>query len=177
MNVKSCQQKGMLRGTLSAVLVLALLAPALWAQASRGAEVVVMKRDRAVIKGELLSVKGTDLLIMDRSTPGGVSVALGDVVEIKVIKRAKVGKVVGGALIGGAAGAGGGYLAESNRHGFLSGIDKAAGFLIGGGIGIVVGGLAGLAMTSDKEIMVAGTDPQSVSVAAARLRHYARGRQ
>ena len=176
MKAKERQYKGILRESLIVILVLALLAPALAAQEKRGAQIVVTKNDGTVFQGELLAVRGTDLLIMAGSTPGGVSVSLADAKLVKVIKQGKAWTIVGGAFIGGLLGGALGYAVESGHQEFMSDIDKAAGAAVGAGIGLVSGGLVGMLISSNKKIPVVSTDPESVSQAAARLRKVARDR-
>ena len=176
MEEKKGQRKKILRESFITILVLAVLAPGLAASERRGAEVVVTKNDGTVIRGELLAVKGTDLLIMDESASGGVSVSLTDAMLVKVVNRGKVGLILGGALIGGSLGGGLGYAVESGHHEPLSGIDKAAGAIVGGGIGLLAGGIVGVVLSSSKELPVIGTDPNSVNQMASQLRRLARDR-
>ena len=176
MNINHHQCGWILRVPLAVVLVLGLLAPALGAQERKGAEIAVAKNDGVVVKGELLAVKGTDLLIMDGPTPGGVSVSLADAKLVTVVKRGKAGVILAGALVGGGVGAAAGYGVESGQHGFLSSLPKAAGTLVGGGLGLVAGLLVGALVSSNKTIAVVGTDPISVGRVAAQLRPLARDR-
>jgi hypothetical protein len=125
--------KGFLRPLFVVILSLASLAPLLDAKERRGAQLAISKKDGTVVKGELLAVKEENLLIMDGSTPGGVTVSLKDALLVKVIKQGKAALILGGVFIGGAIGGATGYAIESGQHGFLSGLAKAAGAGIGAG--------------------------------------------
>jgi len=174
------RRKGRLKGRLAAsvipIMVLALLAPRLAADESRGAQVVVTRNDGILVRGELLAVKGTDLLIMEGSARGGVSVSLAEVKLVTVVKRGKAGLILGGVLLGGAAGGGLGAAVESGQHGFMSGVGKEARTRAGAVLGVLVGGLLGVAMCSNKEFPVDGASPDSVNVVASKLRPLARDR-
>jgi hypothetical protein len=65
MRTRSRQRKGIVKESLSAALIVALLAPALGAGERRGAQVIVTKREGGILEGELLAVKGLDLVLLD----------------------------------------------------------------------------------------------------------------
>jgi hypothetical protein len=177
MKEKKGRRKGILgivRVSSAVVLVLALLAPGLVAQERRGAILVVTKNDGTVVRGELLAVKGTDLLIMDKSAQVGVSVSLADANLVKVVKRGKAVWILTGALVGGAVGGGLGYASQAGNHEFLSDIDKAAWAIGGAGAGILAGGIVGLVAGASKKFPIVDSDPNSLNLIASRLRKMAK---
>jgi hypothetical protein len=157
-------------------LCLALLVPVLDAKERRGTQLVISKRDGVVVQGELLAVKEENLIIMDESTPGGVTVSLRDARLVKVVKQGKAGPILGFALLGGFVGGATGYAVGSGHDGFLSDIDKVAGGAIGAGIGIVAGGLVGIVAGSNKTFTIANADPASIRNVIDHLRPLARDR-
>ena len=178
MGDKRGQAKGVWRGifreALSAILVLALLTPSLAAKARRGAEIIVNKNDGTIVRGELLAVKGTQLLIMDGLAGGGISVSLADAKLVKVVNPAgfAIGflAVVGGGVAGGFIG----HAAGTHSKNTIAG--PAIGTALGAGIGAGAGLIVGLVAGSGKKLKIAGTDSDSVEKAAARLRPLARDR-
>jgi len=166
----------MLRGFLAPILVLALLVPALSGKEGRGAQVAVTKSDGTVVRGELLAVRGTDLLIMDKSTPGGISVSLANAKLVRVVKRGKAAIILGGVALGGAAGAGLGYTIDSGDNSPLSGIGRAAWAAGGGAIGVLAGGVFGWIIASDEKFPIVASDPNSLKTTAFRLHRLARDR-
>jgi hypothetical protein len=75
----------------------------LMANERRGAELVITKTDGQETKGELIAVKPLLLLLLDSQTSADVSVEIGEIAVIKIIKKSK-------ALTVGAIGFGGGAL-------------------------------------------------------------------
>jgi hypothetical protein len=163
-----------LRESSTVILVLALLAPVLVAKERRGAQLVVTKNDGRVVRGELLAVKGTDLLIMAELALERVSVSLADAKVVKVVKRAKAGGIITGVLIGGVVGAAVGSASQAGNHEFLSGIDKAAWTIAGAGIGILAGGIIGLVAGSREKFTIVGSNPNSLNLIASQLRKFAK---
>jgi hypothetical protein len=173
---------GMLREPLAVLLVLALMAPVLEAKARRGAEVVVTKGDGTVVRGELLAVKGTDLVIMEGSTSAGITASLADVKSVKVVKKSKILKGLGeGFLIGGVAGAGLGAMTWNKNdtgwfvprtRGEAALMGGIAGGVFGGVLGVVFGAVAGV----DEDIVINATSPIALGQTAAQLRRLARDR-
>ena len=175
MKEKRGQRKRILRilkESSAVVLVLALLAPVLMAKERRGAQLVVTRNDGKVVRGELLAVKGTDLLIM--TALGEVSVRLAEAKLVKAVKRAKAGRILTGVLLGGVAGGALGYASQAGNHKFLSGIDKAAWTIAGGGIGILAGGIIGLVAVPSEKFPIVNSDPNSLNLIASQLRKMAR---
>jgi hypothetical protein len=188
MEEKRNQRKGMmgkwgvLREPLAVLLVLALMAPVLEAKARRGAEVVVTKGDGTVVRGELLAVKETDLVIMEGSTSAGITASLADVRSVKVVKKSKILKGMGkGFLYVGLPSAGIGPLAANKNTDSLLGPRTPAegallGLIIGGVFGTVAGAVFGAAAGVDENIPVDATSAIALGQTAAQLRRLARDR-
>jgi hypothetical protein len=177
MNTHSRQRKGILRESLAVILVLALLAPGLAAGERRGNDVIVTKNDGKVVAGELLAVKGTDLLIMDGSTSAGITASLADVKSVKVIKNSKFLKGVGlGLLIGAPIGALVGAASGKTNPGWFE-VTPGQGAVLGavffGGLSALVGGVFGAVAGTDKNVHV---NSQASAELAYELRKYARDR-
>ena len=176
MKKENRRAKGFLRTLFVVILSLAFLAPVLGAKEKRGAELVISKKDGAVVKGELLAVKEEDLIIMDESTPGGVTVSLKDARSVKVVKHGQTVLVLGSAFIGGAIGAATGYATQTGQHGLLAGYLKGPAAGIGAGIGVLAGALVGAMIGSDKTLKIANADPGSIRSVIDQLRPLARDR-
>jgi hypothetical protein len=147
-----------------------LLAPALEAKERRGSEIVVTKLDGTVVAGELLEVRGADLLVLDSSARTGVTLSLTEAASVKVVKRNRMLVIMGAAILGGAAGGGVGWAAQDKWPGVISGTKIAAGAVVGG----AAGGIVAAILTSGKKVRIDRSDPESVSQAAAQLRLLAR---
>jgi hypothetical protein len=181
MKTKRGQRKGVwgcvLRGPFSIILVLALLAPGLAAGERRGAQVVVIKKDGKIVQGELLAVKGTDLLIMDLLTSAAVTENLTNISSVdKVEKKSNwlPGMIIG-VLAGGAVGA---LVEQSKNYQNLNAADKypkgqvtIAGAVGFGLLGAYIGG-----RIKAKAIKVERTDPEYLAGVAAKLKNLARER-
>jgi len=180
MNMHSHPRKGILRGPLAVVLVLALLAPGLTAKERRGHDVIVTKKDGTVVQGELLAVKGTDLIIMESSTSGGVTASLAEVKTVKVIKPSKFLKGLGiGFLVGAPIGAVIGATTGTSHPGWFeyTPAEGALGWgLILGATGALIGGIGGAIASIDKNVTIGDTSPTGLARVAYVLRQYARQR-
>ena len=175
--------KGILREGLTVVLVLALLAPALGVKERREAQVIVTKRDGTVVQGELLAVRDANVIIMDRSTSGGITVGLQEIQEVKVVRSSKVLKKMGkGFLFGGLIGAGLGFLAwDPDAEGFVLQANTRAGnamlgAIVVGVVGTMIGGIAGGFSGIDKKITIHSATPEDISRLVVQLRPLARER-
>ena len=78
----------------------------LFSEEKRGAELRILKTDGQKIKGELIAVKETALLLLETTTSVDASVNFDDIMSIEVIKQPKILVGAGlGFLIGGSVGA------------------------------------------------------------------------
>jgi len=174
MNAMTRRGEAIGKRPLAILLALALLAPGLMAKGKRGAEIYVSRRDGKVVQGELLAVKGTDLIIMDGSNAAGVTESLADVEYIdKVGKKSKwlTGMVIGivsGTLIGAAVSP---KNIDPNADDVA--VDKGGGAFVGAiGFGLL-GAYIGSTI-KDKAVKVERTDPDYLAGIAAKLKKWAR---
>jgi hypothetical protein len=173
-------RKGIGRELLVVIMVLALLAPGLAAKEKRGHDVIVAKKDGTAVSGELLAVRGTDLIIRDGSNSAGITASLADVKSVKVIKSSKLLKGVGmGFLIGAPIGALLGVSSGKTDPGWFEWTpgQGAVGFgVLFGVTGMLIGGTAGAIASIDKNVRIEAPTPVSLASAAGTLRRYARER-
>ena len=155
----------------SLFLVLSLLALSgnLIAKERRGADLIITKKDRQQVKGELIAVKESSLLML----VSGVDVSV-DVKDIKIIRIVKKSWLLLGAGIGLLIG--GGIVATSVHEWELSmTIGDYLANVIGTPIiftltGALIGGVAG----ADKLIQIEGKPDSEVKGALLQLRPKAR---
>lgn len=67
----------------------------LYAKERRGVELVIEKKDGQQIKGELIAIKESSLLLMDSETGADVSVDVGNISTVKIVKKSKALKGAG----------------------------------------------------------------------------------
>jgi hypothetical protein len=72
--------------TMILMLAISLASLPLPARERRGSDVVVTLTDGSKIKGELLAVKTDALLVFDRAAHQGMSIDLGQIAKVKVLK-------------------------------------------------------------------------------------------
>jgi len=123
-----------------------------------GSELLIQKKDGQEIRGELLTVKGSQLLLMDSSSLSGVTLDIGEISRIRVLKESKFFKNAGkGLLWGGGIGAVLGFAQGDDEQWFgLSAEEKALGFglafgILGGLVGGILGSLEGIDESIDLE--------------------------
>jgi len=138
--------------SLFLVFSLIMLSVNLYAKERRGANLIITKKDRQQIQGELITVKPNSLLLLYAETYDR-SVNIEDIEVIRIVKKGKAG---GGAVIGLVIGGGIGILIgtssfPSDEYGGGEGI--LIGILAGVG-GALLGGLAGAGTGIDIELKV-----------------------
>ena len=128
------------------------------------------------IRGELIAVKQNSLLLLDAGG-GDVSIDIGDIKVIRIVKKSNVFQgMFYGAAIGGAAGAILGFATGDDEPGFFSftAEDKALlGGIAFGALGLIFGGIAG-ANPKDKTIQIEGMTDSEIREALEKLRKKAR---
>jgi len=150
----------------------------LYAKEKRGAELKITKKDGRQIRGELITVKPSSLLLLN--TEGrDVSVGNGDVRVIRIVKKSKFFQSLGiGLLIGAGTGAILG-LAEGGSIDFFGGtVTAGENALIGGALlgfnGLILGGIAGASAGRDKTIQIEGKPDLENEEVLEKLRKKAR---
>ena len=136
--------------TACGLAVFFLFAPAgLSAKQRRGADLVVTKLDGALVSGELIAVRPDSLLLLSDSRD--LSIPLAEVQIVRIVRRSRIWPYAG---IGGAIGlAGMGLLVASGGNDVDYGTEKT---LLGGGIGVLAGAIAGFVKGVDPLFTVAG---------------------
>ena len=158
------------------VFSLVMLSANLYAKERRGAKLIVTKLDGQLIEGELITVKPSSLLLLDRKSGADVSVNIADIKVIRIVKKSRAGK---GALYGLLVGIGGAALIGSSidapsedMSGFEAGL--LIGLIITGPISALVGGLIGASAGKDKTIRIEGMSDSEIEEALDKLRKKAR---
>ena len=143
------------------------------AKERRGAELIVYKLDSTQVKGELIAVKPASLLLLDDYSGSDISVSIGDINKIKIIKGSRL---IMGAAIGALAGIGAGVLAGHMFPGISDGANIAPFFLgmLGGGAGLITGGIFGGLKGKDINIQVSGRSDREIQKILRELRSQAR---
>ena len=150
------------------------------ARERRGAEIVIQKQAGSKIRGELIAVKPNSLLLLDSISGVDLSVDIGDIVFVKVIKKSRAGK---GALFGLLAGTGAGVVSATTIQGgqegdpwgkFWSDLFRASAIVLFIVAGTLIGLAVGAALGLDQTIKFEGKSPQEIKGALAKLRTQAR---
>ena len=156
------------------IFSLVMLSANLYAKERRGAKLIVTKKDGQQIEGELITVKPNSLLLLDRKSGADVSVDIGDVRVIRIVKKSKVLQGLGiGLLIGG----GSGILLGATESAGKEGLEKASGAviaLLGIVGGLLIGGVVGSSAGKDEAIPIEGKPPAFIEFNLEKLRMKAR---
>ena len=139
---------------------------------------MITKIDSQQIAGELVAVKPSSLLLLDPKTGADVSIEIGDIAVIIIMKKSKAwtGGAFGfavGALAGISIGALIGSISEEDGGGlsFGSFISVVAVF---GAISAIPGVIIGAILGTDKTIQVKGKSPEQIKAVLEKLRSRAR---
>jgi len=160
------------------VFSLFALSGSLYAKERRGAKLIVTKKDGQQIEGELITVKPNSLLLLD--TEGkDVSVDIRDIKVIRIVKKSKALLGAGlGLLVCGGAGASLVFASVDNDpQGYSLWPAETIAAIVGisfGIIGLIIGGIAGLASGKDKTIQIEGMTDIEIKEALDKLRKKAR---
>lgn len=142
----------------------------LTAKERRGAELVITKTDGQQIKGELIAVKPSSLLLLESQTTADVSVETEEIASIKIIKKSKM---LLGAVVGFIAGSIVGRLVVSGQADDV-GMDVVAVRLVADGAGLAIGAAIGAGVGKDKTIQIEGQSESATKEILANLRRQAR---
>lgn len=158
---------------LAMISILIMAAMPLAARERRGSTVEVSLVSGRQVKGELLAVKGHDLIIHDAAGNAGFTVPIEMVSAVRLKRRSKILPGIG---IGFIAGMGIGVaMAGSRSDGDLG---ERAGAAIGGlmcwGAAMLIGGWAGGVLSLPEEMTTNGREPVQIEAYLLRLRMHAR---
>ena len=166
--------------SLFLVFSMLLLSGNMFAKERKGADVIIQKTDGTQVRGELIAVKQTSLLLLERESGADVTVNVGDVSVITIAKKWNAGN---GFLIGSIVGAvsGAGFAAYMMANPIFGESEFLVGAFIGttlfsglvvGGIGILISGLS----SKDKIIQFEGMSDLEIQEILEKLRNKARVR-
>lgn len=167
----------MKKGVLVLGLIFSLLMNSgnLAAKEKRGAELEILKKDGMAYKGELIAVKPASLLLLDSQTGADVSVEIGNISAIKIIKKSKAWALgATGFFLGAACGIGFGSIID--RVGEVNtsvGVYFAIAALFGA-IGAIPGAIVGAYLGKDKIIQLEGKSAQETNAVMEKLRGQSR---
>jgi hypothetical protein len=151
-----------------------MLSANLYAKEKRGAKLIITKKNGYQTEGELITVKPNSLLLLDRKSGADVSVDIGDVKVIRIVKKSKVLQGLGiGLLIGG----GSGILLGAAESARAEGLEKSSGAviaLLGIVGGLLIGGVVGSSAGKDEAIPIEGKPPAFIEFNLEKLRKKAR---
>ena len=141
------------------------------AKEKRGAELIILKKHGQQNRGELIAVKPASLLLLDSQIGADVSVEMGEIAVIKIMKKSKaLTGALGGFLIGGGAG----YLVAYATDKEYATDPETHVFLYYGILGLIAGWIAGEALGRDKTIKIEGKSPEEIKAVIEKLRTQAR---
>jgi hypothetical protein len=151
------------------VFSLMTLSVNLYAKERRGAKLLITKKDRWQIEGELITVKPNSILILDTE---GKDVSVG-IAEIKVIRIVKKSKDLLGAGIGLLIGVGPGALI-GYKVGWKTSEGALWGGVVGGLAGALIGCFTGIYLGKEATIQIGGMSDSEIQEALDKLRKKAR---
>jgi hypothetical protein len=159
------------------VFLILLLSGYMFAKEKRGADLLIREIEGNAVRGELIAIKQSLLLLLERYTGADVTVDVEDVEVIKIFgkSRALQGGAIGG-LLGGLVG----FLigrSQGDEGGFVL-ISKSQaggiGAVIGGGIGTLAGVGFGAALKVNSTIQLKGKSKSEIQNILKKLRSKAR---
>lgn len=159
---------------LAVILSLLTCSGSLAAKERRGAEVKILKKDKMVLKGELIAVKPASLLLVNSQSGADLSVNIEDIITITIAKKSK-------ALPGFGIGLGAGILATyligaafpPSHEGLAPDLrDLRALFAVP--IGTLGGLITGMIMGEDQTLEIVGKSPEEIKAVLEKLRTKAR---
>lgn len=136
----------------------------------KGAELIVQKKDGQQVRGELIAVKKSSLLLLDSE---GADVSI-DIADIKVIRIVKKSKAILGASSGLLIGGGGGALLGQAASDTESPNVWILGALIFGGLGLLIGAGTGALLGIDETIKIEGKSDSEIEDILEKLSKKAR---
>ena len=142
----------------------------------KGADLIIQKKDGQQVSGELIVVKQNSLLLKDSESGVDVSVDIGDIRVITIMKKSKILQGAGyGLLIGGGIGVIIGLaVLDQPGENFTAEGWALIGGSFGGGAGLLIGGIVGAAAGSDKIILFEGRPDLEIREELQKLHSKAR---
>ena len=143
----------------------------------KGVELEILKKDGKQVRGELIAVKQSSLLLKESEKGTDESVDITDIGVIKIVKKSKAGTgAIYGGLIGFVLGviilhATDSELANDPEGGIGANIISG---LLGGAGGSLLGAIAGVALIPDKKIQFEGKSDSEIQEILEDLREKAR---
>ena len=174
MRKENLRSKGFLSPFLVVFLVLVLPALGLIAKERNGAQLVVTRRDGKIFRGELLAVKGENLVLLDKSTSREVTESLVNIQAVKIGNKSKwvsglvIGAIAGG-VIGALSGKSSGKLDPSANFQMTKGQAAAAGAAGYERLGAAIGATMG-----ERTITIERSDPEYLAGISSQLGKLAR---
>ena len=171
----------MIKKYLIYILVCTLVFPlGLTAKDKHGADLLVETLDGKQVRGELIAVRDASLLLLERETGADVSVDIGDISVISIVRKSKTWSGVGfGFLVGAGLGAIASIPAVDadpdygSSYYFVPWLPTVIYVAIGGLVGALGGGIIG-ANPRDKTIQIEGESQEEVNLVLENLRSKAR---
>jgi len=159
-------------------LVFSLLALSgnMFAQGRKGADLIIQRTNGTQVRGELIAVKQNSLLLLERDSGTDVTVDIGDIEVITIVKKSEA-LLVGftGLVLGGFIGymVGRGY---GSKSGFMFSKEEAGGLgaAIGGVSSALIGALIGAVVGKDETIQIEGKSDSEIQEILEKLRKKAR---
>ena len=165
--------------SLFLVFSILLLSGNMLAKERKGADLIILKTNRTQVRGELIAVKENSLLLKEYDSGADVSVDIGKIQLIEIVKESKVWKGIGYGLLGGAViGVLVGYLLGDDPPTtvpIITDDEKALALGIMCGItGGALGGIGGAIAGADKTIQIKGKSDSEIKQTLEELRKKAR---
>ena len=165
MRKKDFKSKGVklvLLFTLMAIL--ALGSNSLAKEKKHGAELLIKTQAGQLIKAELLTIKGFELILMDTSSPSGITIDIREIESIRIVKKSKFLPGLGyGLLFGGGTGGLLGLASGDDKGGFFAFTATEKAVMYGLGLSILtvpIGGIIGATRGIDETIILEDKTPE-----------------
>ena len=172
-----------MRKAISLVLVFSilLLSGNLFAKERKGADLIIQKTDGTGVRGELIAVKQSSLLLMERETGADVTVDIEGIKIMRIVKKSTWKRVKKGFLMWGGIGTLVSTAAGAAAWGIeISSLNDVMFFLklfvTWGGIGALIGLVSGAVAGTDKTIIFKGKSESEIQEILEKLRKKARVR-
>ncbi len=159
--------------SLFLIFSLVMISVNLYAKERRGAKLIITKKDGQQVEGELITVKPNSLLLLN--TEGkDMSIDIADIKVIRIVKKSKalLGAGLGLIILGGGTAS---YIAIFGEWEGSDVLDVAIfGGAIGAAAGLLIGGVTGALLGTDKKIQIEGMTDSEIKEAMDKLRKKAR---